>query len=222
MCLQEWREQVCEPSSEALPACAEGFPVVFRQLKAFLLVVLEHADKLLRSAFVDDYGIVFHVETQTSGVEVGTSNGAKSAVDGYNLRVMKSRFVDPDIYTVLHQPVDIIEHAVWREWNIAFGRHHYFHFHPSPDSASQCFLQPMVECKVWVYEHYAVLCGIDGFDVEVSYNAARRARLSVNDAYGFAVGCVASVLLQVAEGSVVQVSLIVFGAFQVLMRNLVP
>lgn len=174
-----------KPSDEFLPGCAEHVPTFFRQSEAVQLVFVEHAVKFLCAAWVDDDGVVFVVEPQAAGVEVGAADGAETAVNRNDFRVMKSRFVYPDFHAVFHQAVDVVEHAVGRKWDVAVCRDHDFHFHSSLDRLAQCPFQFSVEREVGVDNLDAVLCDVDGFEIEFPDNLVRGERFAIDDAHHF-------------------------------------
>ena len=77
----------------------------------------------------------------------------------------------------------IVEHTVRCQWDVAMGGGHDLDLNTSLDRLPQFLFQFLVERQVRVDELDAILCIVNGVIVERTYDAVRRARFAVDDAY---------------------------------------
>ena len=123
---------------------------------------------------------------------------------------------------MFHQLVNVVEHAVGCERDVAVCRNHHFYLHASLYSLSKGLLQLVVEGEIWVDKLYAVLGIVDGIGVEGSYNLVRRTRFTIDNANGLMASCAASVGLKAFEVIPAMYATKVFCAMYVLSCRLVP
>ena len=107
-------KQMSKPSYKALPWCAELEPPLLRKFEAAVLVALKHLGQLGCGARVYDDGVLLVVEAKTARIEVGTTYCAKASVHHYYFSMVKSRLININVGTTLHQFVHIIEHTIGR------------------------------------------------------------------------------------------------------------
>ena len=173
-----------EPTAEFLPRRAELVPRFLGEPETVFFVLIEHIVELSRDGGIDDDGVGLVVPTQRTRIEVGTADGAKTAIDGDDFRVVESRLVHPNLNAALHQFVNIVENAVGREWNVALRGNHDFDLHAALDGLSQLLFQFAVERQIRVDEFDAVLRVVDGVVIEISDDFVRFAGFAVDNADG--------------------------------------
>lgn len=113
-----------KPTDKLLPRTAETIPRRLGEKKALRFIAIEEMRKLSRSTTIDDDGILFIVEIETSGIEIGTTNSAESPINHNDFSMMKAWRVHPNSHAVAHQLMHIVKHTVRRERNITMSRHH--------------------------------------------------------------------------------------------------
>lgn len=173
-----------EPTAEFLPRSSELVPRFFRQAEAVGLVFFKHFVELPRNGFVDDDGVGLVVPTQRPRIEIRTTDGAKTTIDGDDFRVMEAGFVHPNLNAALHQLMDVVENAVGREWNVALGGNHDLNVHAAIDGLPNLALELPIERQIRIDEFDAVLRVVDGVIIEIADDFVRFSRFAVDDADG--------------------------------------
>ena len=136
--------------------------------------------------------------------------------------MVESGFVHPHVYALLHQFVNVVEHAVGCQGDVAVGGYHNLNLHPSLGGVLQGFLQLVVERQVGVDELDAVLSEVDGVGVELADNLVAGARFAVDDAHHFVLSRLSGVGTKVVEILGCAEASIIFLAVNVLSSLLVP
>ena len=135
---------------------------------------------------------------------------------------MESWCVHPDVASCFHQLVCIVESTVGRQGNVALGGEHDFHFHASLGCILECLLQFVTQGEVGTDELDAVLCIVDGVDIEVTYDVLRNVWLAVDDAHHLVVSRGCGVGLESVYQIVLTFGTEVFCAIYMLSAHLVP
>ena len=113
-----------KPPPEALPGCTKLLPGLGCQINALFFVAFKHVVQLLCCAFIYDDGIFLVVKAHASRIQIRAANGTEFSVYHHNLRVMEPWLIEPNISSLLHQFMSVVEGTVWREWDITLGREH--------------------------------------------------------------------------------------------------
>lgn len=79
-----------KPTDKLLPRTAETIPRRLGEKKALRFIAIEEMRKLSRSTTIDDDGILFIVEIETSGIEIGTTDSAESPINHNDFSMMKA------------------------------------------------------------------------------------------------------------------------------------
>ena len=155
-----------EPAYKAFPRGTERTPISLRQSEAITLVALKHTVEFMRCTAVYNHGVLFIVEIQATGIEVGAAHGTKASVYHDYFCVVKAGAINPDFHAVLHQFVKIVEHAVGGEWYIAVLRDHYLYVYTALHGLAQGAFQFVVEREIRIDETNSVASSLDGVQIE--------------------------------------------------------
>ena len=80
--------------------------------------------------------------------------------------MMEAWFIHPNLHAFFHQFVQIVEHAVGREWDVAIRGSHDFDLHAPLSGFAKLALQLSVEGEVRINKFDAVLSIVNGVIVE--------------------------------------------------------
>lgn len=211
-----------KPSHKFLPSIAKLVPALWRELKAVGLVFVEEMGELLGGFRVNDESVFFVVKPQAAGVEVGTAHSTEPTIYGNDFGVMKSRFVHPNGYTLLHEPVYIVEHAIGGQRDVAVSGNHDFYLHTSPHCIAQSLLQTAVQGEVRIDELDAIPTVFDGFCIKVADDFVTDVWFAIDDAHHFSPCRRAGVGLEMGKPTGMKSTLIELGTMNVLMSYLIP
>lgn len=220
--LEKWREQVCEPADELLFASSELVPGFRREFETVSLVIVKHVAQFLRGARIDNDGIFLVVEIEAARVKIGTSHRTETTIDHDDFGVMESRFVDIHIDAVLHELMNIVEHAIRGQRNVALGRHHDFYFHTTLDGIPKRLFQFWVERQIRIDELDAVLSQVDCVLVESPDNGVCGSGLTVDDTDHLSRCSRASIGFEPRDVVCIVNTAKILWTADVLMRCLVP
>ena len=112
--LQERRDKMPHPTNKLLERTPPFIPSFLRQQEAVFLLVVKKIVEFGRGVWVDNHSVFLIIPRKTTRIEISRSDSTKFPVYHNYLAVMKPWFVHPDIATMLHQLVGIVEAAVGR------------------------------------------------------------------------------------------------------------
>ena len=173
-------------------------------------------------ARIDDDCILLIVPAEGAGIEVGTSHCAELAIYHDNLGMVEAWRVHPYLAACLHQLMGVVETAVGCQWDITLCTQHDLHLHASFHGILQSLLQLMTQGEVGTDELDAVLCVVDGVDIEVADDVLRDMWLTVDDAHNLVLGGSFGGWLQVLNVLVLAYGRVVLCTMDVLSAHLVP
>ena len=130
--------------------------------------------------------------------------------------------VHPYMATCLHQLMGVVETAVGCQWDVTLRAQHNLHLHAALHGILQSLLQLMTQGEVGTDELDAVLCVVDGIDIEVADDVLRDMWLTVDDAHHLVIGGGSGVWLQVLHEIVLAHGTVVLCTMDVLSAHLVP
>ena len=136
--------------------------------------------------------------------------------------MVEARRVHPYIASRLHQLVGIIEAAIRCQRNIASGREHDLHLYAPFCCILQCLLQLVAQGEVGTDDFDAILCVVDGVDIEITDDILRDMWLSVDDTHRLVISCGGGIWFEILYQILLFFLAIVFFTINMLSAYFVP